>query len=164
MPHFGPTARPHAQHPDLAWAVIEQPRMEELRLEYDPATGTFAPSGVRSLPYVRNVDAAYGWVVGFGEPPHPHFDVLVLTEAQPPAGAVLEVMPCGLFRRGDGDHKLIAIDARATPPYGLVNLTDLPADVLAMVKGLYPRVDPGEGWYGQEQARAFLATGAPTHD
>lgn len=164
MTHFGPNATPHHQHPDRAWAVIEQPRGEERRLEYDPATGAFVPDGRWSLVHVRGVDAAYGWITGFGEPPAPHFDVLVLTNAQPAAGEVLEVMPCGLFRRGDGDHKLVAIDVQNPPDYGLVDLLALPNGVLAMVQGLYPQVGPGEGWFGAEEATAFLATGRPTHD
>lgn len=164
MTHFGPDAQPHAQHPERAWAVIEQPRGEKRRLEYDPVSGAFLPNGRGSLIQARQVDAAYGWITGFGEPPEDHFDVLVLTDARPQPGAVLEVMPCGLFRRADGDHKLVAIDVQTPPAYGLADLLELPEDALAMVRGLYPEVGPGEGWYGMEAARAFLTTGRPTHD
>lgn len=55
-------------------------------MEYDPATGAFVPDGRGSLVHAREVDAAYGWITGFGELPAPHFDVLVLTNAQPAAG------------------------------------------------------------------------------
>lgn len=164
MEFFGPNAEPHDQHPERAWVVVEQPRGEERRLEYDPETGAFVPDGRLSLVHMRDVDAAYGWVVGFGEPPELHFDVLVMTEARPGPGDVLEVMPCGIFRRADGDHKLVAIDVAATPDYGLVDLLDLPPAVLAMIQGLYPRVGPGEGWAGAAAARAFLEPGIPSHD
>lgn len=164
MTYFGPNAQPHDQHPERAWAVIEQPRGEERRLEYDPTTGAFLPDGRGSLVHARKVDAAYGWVTGFGEPPAQHFDVLVLTNAHPEAGDVLEVTPCGLFRRADGDHKLVAIDMQNPPGYGPVDLLALPKAVLTMVQGLYPQVGPGEGWFGAADAKAFLATGHPTHD
>ncbi|MEJ2358991.1 MAG: hypothetical protein P8Y13_13075 [Deinococcales bacterium] len=164
MTIFGPDARPHHDHPRRAWVVVEQPVGEPQRLEYDPASGAFRPDGRRSLTAVRGFEGAYGWVVGFGEPPGLHFDALVLTAGRPGPGDVLEVAVSGLFRRRDGDHKLLTVDVVEPPPGGAVDLHSLPADTVRMVQALYPEVGEGEGWFGAEEARAFLGSGRPTHD
>ncbi len=157
---FGP-GEPHPRHPELAWVVIEQPRGERHRMEFRPQRGVFVSTEQESLLYVRRFKGACGWVAGFGEPPAPHFEVLVLTNAQPQPGEVLEVRVAGLFKRAEGDHELLAVDVHESPPHGAVDLQDLPTPTLAMLDRLYPEVGAGEGWYGVEEARAFLAAGVP---
>lgn len=162
--HLGPEAPAHPDHPRRAWVVVEQPRDEPLRLAYRPEDGTFRPDGKRSLLFARGFDGAYGWIVGFGEPPELHFDALVLTAARPRPGDVLEVAVSGLFRHAAGDHKIVTIDLRDPPRYGVSDLFALPEAVQTMIRGIYPRVDEGEGWFGADEARALLATGRPLHD
>ena len=159
---FGPT-EPHPRHPELAWVVIVQPRGERHRLEFREQRGTFVSTEDESHLYRQRFKGARGWVAGFGEPPAPHLPVLVLTNAQPQPGDVLEARIAGLFRHADGDHELLAIDVHEPPPHGAVDLRDLPTPTLAMLDRLYPEVGVGEGWFGVEEARTFLAAGVPVH-
>jgi hypothetical protein len=147
---------PHPGFPDRVWVVVEQPAHEPYRLAYGPAAGTFVRTGVRSLSYARGWSGAYGWIGGLGWPPGPHFDVFLLTSGAWAAGAVVPADLCGVFYRRDGDHKLVALDAalRSTVPAAdVAALTPAMQDDLYR---LYSDIGPGEGWWGADEARAYL--------
>jgi len=162
-----PSARFPGLHPDYpaqCWVVIEQPRGEPYRMRWDPASGQFVRTAYRSLSHFRGFTGVYGWIAGTGVPPDPHHDVMVLTDASPQPGDVVEATVCGMFRRGDGDHKFVAVTAEVLARMASADLHDLPAAGLAEVLGCYPEVGPGEGWDGARDARLHLATQPPTHD
>ena len=67
----------HRDFPELVWVIVEQPRDEPFRLEYDPVHNTFNQSQFKSLLYGRGFSGAYGWIGGLGTPPEPHCDVIL---------------------------------------------------------------------------------------
>jgi len=154
----------HADFPDRFWVVVEQPGDEPCRLEYDPATGSFQRTDIGSLIYARGFRGAYGWIGGLGAPPQPHFDVLLVTDGNPQAGEILLGHLCGMFRRGDGDHKFVALDDRLLGRVARPDLECLDPGWRTQLLGLYPRIGPGEGWFGAWPARAYLAVHPPDHD
>ncbi len=101
----------HPDFPEKVWVVVEQPKGEPHRLRYDRASGSFERTPHKSLTFERGFSGAYGWVGGLGTPPAPHLDVLLLTHQDRKVGDVLLGFVCGVFYRGDGDHKLVAPDA-----------------------------------------------------
>ena len=108
----------HPDFPEKSWVVIEQPRHELYRLVYDPASGTFTRTTLKSLVYERGFSGAYGWLGGLGIPPEPHFDVLLITEKDPDLAIFLKDVYVVFSIRGDGDHKFVALDTdlRALSP------------------------------------------------
>lgn len=149
----------HAAFPELIWVVVEQPPGERYRLDYDPATQRFTPTTSLSLFYDRGFSGAYGWVGGLGTPPGEHIDVILVTRRPLPAGSVVEVYPCGLFRRADGDHKLVALDAALHTSVEPPDLPLLPPADQAELRRLYPRIDTGEGWFNRDEALVLLRHG-----
>ena len=104
--------------------VVEIPAGTNLKIEYDPATGSFLPDregeserSITFLPYPGNygfipstlVDASDG---GDGDP----LDVLLLSSALP-TGSVVEAMPVAallLLDDGERDTKIIAVPLDST--------------------------------------------------
>ncbi len=154
----------HPGFPAQCWVVVEQPRGEPHRIRWEPSCGQFVRTALRALGHARGFTGVYGWIAGTGVPPDPHHDVMVLTEASPQPGDILEATICGMFRRGDGDHKFVAVTSEMLAEMASADLHDLPAGKLAEVLRTYPEVGPGEGWDGARDARVHLATRAPTHD
>ena len=142
--------------PDKTWVVVEQPADEEYRLKYDPAQNRFTRTEVKSLTHMRGFTGAYGWLGGLGYPPHSHLDVLIITKQSPHAGDVLLAHICGIFYRGDGDHKLVALDDQLIHTVARADLDCLDATTYANLIGMYPRVDANEGWFSAEEAKKYL--------
>ncbi len=154
----------HPDYPDKAWIVVEQSRDEPMRMRYEPVTGTFRRSADYSLLHHRGFTGAYGWIGGTGAPPDPHFDVMVLTRENLQPGDVLLGHICGVFIRGDGDHKFVAMDNAWRHRAGCDCFDRLDAATQDELRRLYPRVDPGEGWFGAAYARDYLRNHEPLHD
>ncbi|MEP7327883.1 MAG: inorganic diphosphatase [Betaproteobacteria bacterium] len=154
----------HPEHPSMAWIVVEQPCGEPMRIRYEPGTGTFRRSQDFALGHHRGFKGAYGWIGGTGAPPHPHFDVLVITREILQPGDVMLGHICGVFIRGDGDHKFVAIDETWRVREGGADLDAFCAATRDEVMAVYPEVGPGEGWYGAAFARDYLRNNQPTHD
>lgn len=152
----------HPQHPDRVWVVVEQPKGEARRLGYDPDSETFRPTGFLSLVHARGFGGVYGWIAGTGLPPGPHFDVLLFTDRHPVAGEVLEGFTCGVFMRGDGDHKFVAVDDAWRARMAAPTLGSLPPGAMDELRRLYPRVGEGEGWHESDVATAYLRERPPT--
>jgi hypothetical protein len=150
------TAQLHPDFPEKVWVVIEQPPCEPYRFSYDPDLNTFSRTPHLSLLHARGFSGAYGWIAGSGTPPEPHLDILLLTKEKPQAGDVILGYVCGVFFRGDGDHKFVAMDAawRETVPYP--DLSTLDAATYNQLTGIYPQVGVNEGWDGAAEAYAYL--------
>jgi tRNA(adenine34) deaminase len=142
--------------PDRIAVVIEQPPGEEYRLEYDPRNGSFRRTPHRSLVYERGFTGAYGWIAGLGAPPGRHCDVVLITRRSLRPGDLVPARTVGIFYRSDGDHKLVALDDALRETVAHPDLTALDPAMAAEVRALYPRISGNEGWWGAEEARAYL--------
>lgn len=156
----------HPRFPERVWVVVEQRKGERQRIAYDAVAQTFVVTERLSLLHVRGFRGVYGWLGGTGIPPDPHFDVLMLTDSDPQPGAILEGAICGVFFRGDSDHKFVAVDDAWASRMTKLDLDALPGDVRSELLGLYPVVDPskGEGWFGAKAAIAYLRANPPKLD
>lgn len=142
--------------PALLWAVVEQPPGARYRFDYSPEDGTFRETRSVSLFYDRGFSGAYGWVDGLGHPPDRHCDVILLTHQSPRPGDRMLAHTCGIFYRGDGDHKVVALDDALRATVARPDLDALGATTAAELRACYPRLDPGEGWWDAAEARAYL--------
>jgi len=145
----------HPDFPDAVWAVVEQPANEMYRLHYDPTTNTFARTSLLSLTHARSFNGAYGWVGGLGNPPERHCDLILVTERPLAAGAVVAARIGGIFYRGDGDHKVVALDVEASTARA-DDIFSLPAPTASTLFGLYSHLTDAEGWYGRDEACTYL--------
>lgn len=151
----------HALSPRFVTVIVEQPCGQPWRLRFDAADDTFHPTTDRSLLFERGFSGAYGWIAGSGAPPDPHWDVLLCTCLNLPAGVVVDAELCGVFVRGDGDHKFVALGRDLADVGVVADLDEFPHDLSRQLKMLYPRVDHGEGWHGAAFARVLVQS-APT--
>ena len=151
----------HPNFPEKVWLVVEQPKSEPCRLRYDRASGFFERTPHKSLLFERGFGGVYGWVGGLGTPPEPHRDVLLLTHQDPQPGDVLMGVVCGVFYRGDGDHKLVALGAERRAATARADFFALDGATQDELRRLYPDVRENEGWYGAEKARAYLRSSLP---
>lgn len=126
-------------------AIIEQTKKHKMRMVYDPETKTFNESGFESLFYARKCDFPYGWIKGFGTPPEDHLDVIVITEKDYELGQEVMVNIIGIFKRNDGDHKLVAVPESSS----YSDISDLSKEDRQSLQALYPKLAEGEGWYGK---------------
>ena len=154
----------HPGFPEMVWVVIEQPRNEPYRILYDPASDTFKRAAYKSLIYERGFSGAYGWLGGLGAPPEAHFDILLITRQALQPGDILPGYICGVFFRGDGDHKFVALDTELRSTVARADLDALDRTTHAELMRLYPRIGENEGWRGAEEACSFLKQNKPAHD
>lgn len=130
------------------YMIVEQTSAYPMRMIYHPETGKFAQSEHESLFHARQFPYPYGWIEGSGTPPEPHWDCLLLSGGEFALGDRVEIRIVGIFRRGDGDHKYLAVEAsRDVSDYE--QLSEREKDALHR---LYPRVREGEGWFGRDEA------------
>jgi hypothetical protein len=153
----------HPEFPHKVLVVVEQPRNEMYRCIYDPASGTFSRSTIKSLVYIRGFSGVYGWVGGTGVPPGPHHDILLFTRQFPVCGDSLTGHICGIFLRQDNDHKFVAVDEEIRRHMAGADLSFLDNTHYNELLQLYPRVDEGEGWHGAEVAITQLLK-KPLHE
>jgi inorganic pyrophosphatase len=154
----------HPKFPEKVWIVVEQPRDEPVRLAYDPVSQTFKPTKYLSLFYERGFCGVYGWIGGTGNPPQPHFDIMLVTDRNPRAGDILEGYICGVFVRQDGDYKFVAIDVELRDKVSTVDIFALDKVTYENLIAVYPRVSEGEGWHGTEFAQDYLRKNKATHE
>ncbi len=128
--------------------VIEQTADYQKRTKYNPENGTFYETLHVSLFYVRGVTFPYGWLKESGTPPNDHLDVILMSGEHFELGDELPIKIIGVFKRNDCDHKLVAVSTERT----VNNFSELPEDEKNEVFKLYPRIDPGEGWFGADIA------------
>jgi inorganic pyrophosphatase len=154
----------HPNFPEQVWVVVEQPRGEPYRLQFDPVQGIFKRTEHLALTFTRRFSGVYGWIGGTGLPPAPHFDVLLCTRQSPQPGEVVQGHVCGMFKHQSGDHKFVAVDDEMRHTLSSVTLTALSRSLFEELICLYPLVRNGEGWFCAETAVAYLKNNQPTHD
>ena len=128
--------------------IVEQTKAYPNRMIYDPETKTFSESEKESLAYARGFNYPYGWVKESGTPPAPHCDCMLMSAKEYNLGDEIEIKLIGMFKRNDGDHKYIVVEAsREVNDY-----TELTEEEKEALHKLYPRVRKGEGWFGRAEA------------
>lgn len=135
--------------------IVEQTSAYPMRMKYVPETKTFIATEYQCLHAARGVAAVYGWLVGYGTPPEHHLDIFLSTDDPErfELGQSVAVRVIGVFVRNDGDHKLVGVEVDR-PERRFDNLSE--AERQNLMK-LYPRIDPGEGWFSVERAEAVIA-------
>ncbi len=133
--------------------IIEQTKEYKMRMVYDPHARTFTESKYGSLAWERGFPHPYGWLKGTGTPPGEHLDIYLLSYFDCALGDELPVKVVGVFKRNDGDHKLIGID----PDRPETDFAQLPQHEKDDLARLYPRASEGEGWFGREAAGGVIA-------
>ena len=131
---------------------IEQTFKYPNRMKYIAQTDTFIEKSCLSLSYVRNVRQPYGWIKESGIPPNEHIDVIIMTDKEYELGDEERVKIIGVFRRNDGDHKLVGV----LEELDINDFSELSDKEKNDMHLLYPREDVGEGWLGREQAEGII--------
>lgn len=131
---------------------IEQTYQYPNRMKYIPQTDSFVEKDVKSLSYERNVRQPYGWIKESGTPPCEHLDVYVMTQKEYRLGDEDRIRIIGVFRRSDGDHKLVGV----LEDRDVNDFSELTQGEKEDMHRLYPREDPGEGWFGRECAEEII--------
>jgi len=132
----------------LLHMVVEQTRHYPMRMNYDPATKAFSESEFGFLGHTRGFTKPYGWIRESGTPPGPHWDCMLMSDGEFQLGDEVAVRIVGLFRRNDGDHKYVAVEASRP----VCDLGELSAEELCELHRFYPHAREGEGWFGREEA------------
>ncbi len=133
-------------------AKIEQTYAYPKRMKYIADTDSFIEKDCDSLSYVRGVRQPYGWLTESGTPPCEHLDVIVMTDKEYALGDTEKVRIIGVFRRNDGDHKLVGV----TLDRDIVDFSQLSDSEKEDMHRLYPREDKGEGWFDREIAEQII--------
>ena len=133
-------------------AKIEQTYHYPNRMKYIAQTDSFIEKDVQSLSYARNVRQPYGWIKESGTPPCDHLDVIVMTDKEYGLGDEDRVKIIGVFKRNDGDHKLVGVLENRD----INDFSELTEEEKGDMRRLYPREDAGEGWFGRECAEEIV--------
>ena len=137
----------------MYYIIIEQTSEHRKRMAYDPKANAFFETEHDSLFFHRGFTYPYGWLKGFGTPPGEHLDVFLLSQEKYALGEKLPIKIVGVFKRNDGDHKLIGI----SPKRAESDFSQLPEHEKSALYKLYPHVGEGEGWFGAETAKDIIA-------
>lgn len=132
--------------------VIEQTKEYPKRMEYVPETNSFQETAFDSLFYVRNFHHPYGWIKESGTPPQPHHDVILMSDKNFNLGDEVAIRIIGVFMRGDGDHKYLAVEKTRE----IDDIDGLEQNEKEDLRRLYPRIREGEGWFGKETAKQAM--------
>lgn len=133
---------------------IEQTHRHPNRMKYIAQTDSFIEKKVRSLSYERNVRYPYGWIRESGTPPCEHLDAYVMTDRDYRLGDEERVRIIGVFLRNDGDYKLVTVPEDRE----IHDFSELTEVEKADLHRLFPREDPGEGWFGRTCAEEIVRT------
>ena len=133
-------------------AKIEQTYDYPNRMKYIAETDSFIEKPYKSLMYERDFPWPYGWIKETGTPPCDHLDVFVMTDRRYELGDEERVRIIGVFRRNDGDHKLVGV----TEDREIQDISELTEKEREDLHRLYPREDAGEGWFGYECACGII--------
>ena len=128
--------------------IVEQTKEYKKRMCYVPETNSFYQTEKDSLFYVRKFPYPYGWIKESGTPPEPHWDVILMSDINYEIGESVEIKIIGVFQRNDGDHKFISVEQDRK----IKELSELNDNEKSALNQLFPRVDEGEGWFGQTKA------------
>ena len=100
----------------------------------------------------RMFDGFYGWVDGYGAPPEKHLDVFVLTDQTYDYGEIVLAKLVGVFKRADGEHKLICIGINRVEN----DFFELGEEERQQMYRIYDGNFEGDEWLGQEDAIKIL--------
>ena len=131
---------------------IEQTYHYPNRIKYIADTDSFIEKNVESIFHARNVRQPYGWIKESGTPPCDHLDVIVMTDKEYELGDEDRVKIIGVFKRNDGDNKLVAVPEDRD----INDFSELSESEKEDMHRLYPRADEGEGWFGRERAEEVI--------
>ena len=131
---------------------IEQTYHYPNRMKYIAQTDSFVEKNTKSLFHERNIRQPYGWIKESGTPPCDHLDVIVMTDKEYELGEEDRIKIIGVFRRNDGDHKLVGVPVDRD----INDFSELTEAEKEDMHRLYPREDAGEGWFGRECAEEIL--------
>ncbi len=131
---------------------IEQLRTDEYRQIYNEEDHSFKSSKYKNLLFARGFKGHYGWIIGTGNPPHRHLDILFLTDQNYKKGDIVSVKIVGAFFRKDKDHKIVGIEISRTED----DLDRLKEKELENLKQIYPTLYDGEGWFGKQVAEKIV--------
>ncbi|MCL2814836.1 MAG: hypothetical protein FWD23_09575 [Oscillospiraceae bacterium] len=137
----------------MDYIIVEQTKEYKKRITYDPIKNSFSEMEHDCIFLHRGFTHPYGWLKGSGTPPEEHLDVFLLSQENCSLGDELPIKIVGIFKRSDGDHKLIAI----SPEREELDFAQLPENEKNDLHRLYPRVGDGEGWFGAETAKEIIA-------
>ena len=132
--------------------IVEQLGSQHYRMMYIPESGTFVETAHEYLGHARGFVGIYGWIVGYGTPPRKHIDVMVPTRHDFSLGNVVSIRVVGCFKRGDGDHKYVAVETAREER----TLAELPEPERMMLFRLYPEVREDDAWLEWAEAVAQL--------
>lgn len=121
-------------------------------MKYIAETDSFIEKDCDSLSYVRGVRQPYGWIKESGTPPEPHLDVIVMTDDEYELGDEVRVKIVGVFRRNDGDHKLVGVPADREAN----DFEELDKSEISDMNRLYRKMHEGDGWFGRETAERII--------
>ena len=136
----------------MDYIIVEQTKDYKKRIAYDPNTNSFSETEYDCIFLHRGFTHPYGWLKGYGTPPDEHLDVFLLSQENCSLGDELPVKIVGVFKRNDGDHKLIGI----SPERQESTFSELPETEKNDLYRLYPQVRDGEGWFGAEIAKDVI--------
>ena len=137
-----------AEQARLLHMIVEQTEHTPMRMIYDPETGSFSESEYAFLGHARGFTKPYGWIRESGMPPEPHWDCMLMSDGEFRPGDAVEIKVIGLFKRGDGDHKYVAVEFSRP----VEDLSELRDEELEELRRFYPRARDGEGWFGRDEA------------
>jgi len=144
-------------------AVIEDPAGSTARHTFDAASGTWVayrhPHARRPWP------AAYGHLPGTYNPTDDdELDVIVLSSVPLRTGQRVRVRPIGLFRRPDGDHKVLAVHCDDPRYGGMVDLHQAPPEDLRAIEEWFADWDIVLGWENAEVAWQMIRSATEARD
>ena len=131
---------------------IEQTCHYPNRMKYIAETDSFIEKAAESLSHQRNVPQPYGWIKESGTPPGDHLDVIVMTDKEYELGEEDRVKIIGVFKRNDGDHKLVGVLENRD----INDFSELTEEEKGDMHRLNPREGAGEGWFGRECAEEIV--------
>ena len=87
-----------------------------------------------------------------GTPPFDHLDAIVMTEEKYRSGDTVKVSVIGVFKRNDGDNKLVTVHVTRSEN----DFYELSESEQEDMHRLYPFEDEGEGWFGRTAAEKIV--------
>lgn len=123
--------------------IVEQCIGDFFRNKYDPFSNNFIQTIDEFLYTKRGFIGLSGWIKGYGTPPDPHLDIIILTRRNSILGSTSKAKTVGVFQRDDGDNKFIGIECFRIEH----NFSELPIDEQEMLKNIFKIKHKNEGFF-----------------
>lgn len=135
-------------------AIVEQLPTNRQRTKYDESLEAFVETGEANYYYERGFNHYYGWLEGFGTPPHPHYDAIILSDNILKLGKSIEVKVIGVFTKSNNDYKFVCIELSSS--ISADSLEELNETIRNELWKLYPKPSKGEEWLDRIKALEIL--------